>query len=385
MKKIITVTLLLSFLFYSCSEAKEDTENTGNKNLDNYKLVITDSVIMQYDIGVLAGLDYQNGKHLFIDRNNTSVCLFDDSGKLTSTFNRLGESEEEYERINCAFLVPNGNICIVGLKKASEYTETGEFVKSINLISDFHFSTVYSPIIPVIEDQDTILIYTEWYDGDWIGNIDSYSKDRKHISKYNLSTGKSEKGVSFEDESIYLEDRTSFFDNYSILFSVDKKNKTIVTIFPYSTKAFEYNISDFSLKRTFDLNPNNFNYSPVKYKFSEANNLDPQKMFLDEQLNSPYINIRSNNDFLVTQYLPPVDEKNIYKTVSEYNMHISEIRKRHLQFFENGVKLCNDIKLADKFIGVYHVENKDRIMLFGTTSDELDRRILYYAKLVKDE
>lgn len=97
---------------------------------------------LEYSEKSIVGKVFQRGTvfendTLFIMQMNGDIKIFDSTGKLIRTFNRMGRSSQEYSYLNALQITNNNTIIISTLNTCKEYTPLGKHMRDISPFKDY--------------------------------------------------------------------------------------------------------------------------------------------------------------------------------------------------------------------------------------------------------
>lgn len=123
-----------SIIFYDSHDP-----NIGSKRTEDFDYIANyiEYIPLEYSEKSIVGKVFQRGTvfendTLFIMQMNGDIKIFDSTGKLIRTFNRMGRSSQEYSFIKGLHISSKNNIINSTLNTCKEYTPLGEYVRDIS-------------------------------------------------------------------------------------------------------------------------------------------------------------------------------------------------------------------------------------------------------------
>lgn len=361
-------------ILFSCkSDINKTTEDTM---LPEMKIVFFDTIFIENQEDLIYLIERQNSSILGYSGNSKEVFVFDDSGRIESRFQRVGEGPEEYNDIWAIGFTNDSDIIIMDEYKILIYSVKGVFKKSCDLdIRSVHPSLWYYNFKKL---EDNRFLFNSIKPG--LNTEDMPFFDKTHISTlYNLDSCTFQNLGGYDPDGLYRKHVVGINEWPLLLYHEGLQ----YTVFPLEKKMYLYNVSNLHLVNTFTLFPEE-TFGEYKY----VSGTDPQVQLIQNQANSFYKDFDKSAKELYLLYVSKKPDNEIKDNVFDDNGREEIFFKRdvYLELYDfKGKKLCKDIFVSDYMTQILSVESTDKIIFVKTlkpkNEKEPERLALLYAKL----
>jgi len=343
MKTYLTklILLFIILLHVSCSEQTNKLNTVKSNVISSYKLDIYDTLKINNYQGKWFITDAVSNYLLGFDLNTNDLILINIITNSIKMMNMLGGGPEEYGRIKAVSFLNDSTIVVLDDKRVNFYNFSGLFEASYNIndkVGMVGWNFLFN--IPCYYHRQDTCILLRHYNYNYVSNNFDLVK---WITQVNLSKKLVQEFVPFQKYNFLINNKSEVFPDIVPFYDVSDSN--IFIKYPYENFLEVYSVLDLGFKKRINLLPDFFNRFPRKRKQE-----DSQKLFVNEQINSSFINLIVMPKVVINEYKTGIPKSKIVKTRAELIQNDIDFRYRDYY----AICTFNDDSISDDIALQWH-------------------------------
>lgn len=247
--------LLLTFLYFSCSEKKETVGNTTQ----HFELEKIDSLDLQILGAPYMGSVSENKNIVFYDFPSKEILITDGKGEIQHSFSKQGDTPDTYGfMMELPILWGKDRVIVIGLNGIFIYDLDGKMIKKIDHVESLGgggfmaFSGKTAKIITQ-EGKDYLLMKS-------LRSRDTFNGEQKFYDTYkaldlvDLQTGEMKDFGPFESSSKFLDGKGYIESDYAPAYAVDNGKLYLAHGADPKLYVYDFSADNASLDTTVQLN-----------------------------------------------------------------------------------------------------------------------------------